>query len=80
MKKLIIPLLAIVAIGCIPMKPDRACHYKVEYDSKIDTIWTDHISISTGGLGDDTDSYYFYLNGEIIARLSGTSVLIKKLD
>jgi len=80
MKKLLFVLLVIVAVSCITTKHDRPCHYKVEYDGKIDTIWTDRIEILTGGIGDQTDTYTFYVGDEKVARVSGKSVMLKKLD
>lgn len=80
MKKLIFVLLAIVLVGCINTRHERPCHYLVSYDDKVDTIFTDHIQIIGGGFMDPSDTYYFYLGEEQVARITGASVMLKKLD
>ena len=79
MKKLIFLLLTIAAIGCITTKHERPCYYEVTHDCNTDTIFTDEVVIIGGGIGDQTDTYLFYLYGEQTVRISAADVMLRKL-
>jgi len=82
MKKLVLVLLTLLLIalsGCVHVKPEQPCNYVITYDGSVDTVYTDDVKIFDGSFG-GTSLYYFYLHGEVVARMEGKNVLLKKLN